>query len=301
MTLTGRAEHATARNAALASVGVAGGLTLLKAGAAWATGSVAVLGSFADSGLDLVASLITLGGVAWAARPADNDHRFGHGKAEALAALAQAALMIASVGLIAWAAAHRLASPAPPAEPTIAIAVSAVAIAVTLALLGLQRRAIDATNSVAIRSDRAHNRADLAVNIAVIVAVGLEAFAGLSGADALFGLGIAAWLGLSGARAGSEAIDLLMDKEWPEAQRQRLLCVAAAHPLVRGVHDLRTRGSGQHHFAQFHIWVDPDMTVGDAHDVVDAVEACVRRAFPGVGVLVHVDPTGHRDQRPPHG
>ncbi len=301
MTLTGHADTGSARGAALASVGVAAGLTLLKAGAAYATGSVAVLGSLADSGLDLVASLITLGGVAWAARPADDDHRFGHGKAEALAALAQSVLMILSVGLIAWAAARRLSAPAAPAEPGIGIAVSLIAIASTVALLTLQRRAILATGSVAIRSDRAHYRADLAVNIAVIAGVALEAFAHVRGADAVFGLGIAAWLGLSGARAGSEAIDLLMDKEWPEAERQRLLGIAADHPLVRGVHDLRTRGSGQHHFAQFHIWVDPEMSVGAAHDVVDAVEARVRGDFPGVGVLVHVDPTGHRDARPPHG
>jgi len=301
VTLTGRAETHSARGAALASVGVATGLTLLKAGAAWVTGSIAVLGSLADSGLDLVASLITLGAVAWAMRPADEDHRFGHGKAEALAALAQSVLMILSVGLIALAAARRLAAPAPPTDAAVGIAVSLIAIASTLALLALQRRTIRATGSVAIRSDRAHYQADLGVNIAVIVAVVLEAFAGVRGADALFGLGIAAWLGLSGARAGGEAIDLLMDKEWPEADRQRLLAIAAEHPLVRGVHDLRTRGSGQHHFAQFHIWVDPAMSVGAAHDVVDAVEARVRGAFPGLGVLVHVDPTGHRDQRPPHG
>jgi len=220
---------------------------------------------------------------------------------DALAALAQSVLMILSVGLIALAAARRLAIPAAPAEPAVAIAVSLIAIASTLALLALQRRAIRATGSVAIRSDRAHYQTDLGVNIAVIVAIALEAFAHVRGADALFGLGIAAWLGLSGARAGGEAIDLLMDKEWPEAERQRLLWIAAEHPLVRGVHDLRTRGSGRHHFAQFHIWVDPEMSVGAAHDVVDAVEACVRGAFPGLGVLVHVDPTGHRDQRPPHG
>ena len=294
--------HGTsARGAAFASVGVALLLTMLKAGAAWATGSVAVLGSLADSALDLIASLITLGGVAWAMRPADEDHRFGHGKAEALAALAQAALMLFSVALIGWEAARRLSHPVTPEQPLLAIGVSALAIGITLALLAVQRRTIRATGSVAIDTDRLHYQADLGVNVAVIVAVALDSFAGLRGADAFFGLAIAAYLGVSGVRAGGQAVDLLMDKEWPEAERRRLLSVAAEHPLVRGVHDLRTRGQGQHHFAQFHIWVDPEMSVGAAHDVVDAVEARVREAFPRVGVLVHVDPTGHRDTRPPHG
>ena len=289
------------RGAAYASVAVATLLGLLKLFGVVATGSVSLLASLADSGLDLVASLITLGAVAWASQPADEDHRFGHGKAEALAALAQGGLMLGSMAVIAWDAAVRLADPVTPRQPEIGMAVSLTAIVVTLGLLAVQRRAIARSRSVAIVADRLHYRADLGVNLAVVVALGLE-FLGLArGADAVFGLGIAAYVGVSGARAGRAAVDLLMDKEWPESERQRLLALAAEHPLVRGVHDLRTRGMGLHHFAQFHIWVDRDMTVGAAHEVVDSVEALVRVAFPGVGVLVHVDPSGHHDQRPPHG
>ena len=295
------AAQGSARTAAYASVALATLLTLLKLLAAVRTGSVSMLGSLADSGLDLLASLITLGAVAWASVPADEDHRFGHGKAEALAALAQAALMIGSVALIGWQAVRRLGDPFAPGEPELGVGVSVFAALATLGLLAVQRRAIARTGSIAIDTDRLHYQADLLVNFAVIAALLLEALGLLRGADALFGLGIAAYLGVGGARAGKSAIDLLMDKEWPEDERQRLLAVAAQHPLVRGVHDLRTRGQGLHHFAQFHIWVDPQMTVGAAHEVVDAVEAQVRAAFPHVGVLVHVDPTGHRDARPPHG
>ena len=290
-----------ARRAALASVGVALALSLAKLWGAYATGSVAMAGSLADSVLDLVASLITLGGVAWAARPADHDHRFGHGKAEALAALTQGGLMLVSGGVIGVEAVRRLLDPAPIEQPELAVAISAAAIGLTVLLLGFQRRAIARTGSVAVAADRLHYQGDLAVNIAVIAALGLEWLGLVRGADGLFGFGIALYLLWMGRGAAVGAVDLLMDREWPDDARQRLLRVAATHPLVRGVHDLRTRGAGQHHFAQFHIWVDPEMTVGAAHDVVDAVEARVRDAFPGVGVLVHVDPTGHRDTRPPHG
>lgn len=290
-----------ARTAALLSVAVALLLTAIKLGAALATGSVAMAGSLADSALDLVASVITLGGITWAARPADEDHRFGHGKAEALAALAQGALMMTASGTVGWAAMRRLLDPIAPSEPELGIAVSALSIVLTIALLGVQRRAIRRTGSVAVAADRLHYQADMFVNLAVVAALGLETLGIVRGADGVFGLGIAAYLAAQGWRAARGAVDLLMDREWPDADRARLLKVASEHPLVRSVHDLRTRGTGQHHFAQFHIWVDPEMTVGAAHEVVDAVEARVREAFPHVGVLVHVDPTGHRDTRPPNG
>jgi len=291
----------TTRGAAYASVALAVALTALKLFATLRTGSVSMLASLADSGLDMIASLITLGAVAWASVPADEDHRFGHGKAEALAALAQATFMLASVAFVGWQAVKRLLDPVAPAEPELGIGVSILATLSILAVILVQRRAVKRTGSVAIEADRLHHQADLGVNLAVIAALLLEALGLVRGADALFGLGIAGFLALNAARAGRPAVDLLMDKEWPEADRQKLLTCASAHPLVRGVHDLRTRGTGLHHFAQFHIWVDPEMSVGAAHEVVDAVEDRVRDTFPGVGVLVHVDPTGHRDHRPPHG
>lgn len=293
--------HALPRRAALFSVGLAVALVLVKAWASAVTGSVSVLGTLADSALDLVASLVTLGGVAWAARPADDDHRFGHGKAEALAALSQAALVFVSAGLIGGAALTRLRDPEPLVRPEYGVAAAAVAIVATLGLVAYQRRVVARTGSVAIAADSLHYRADVGLNLAVIAALALDGRAGLRGADALIAVGIAIYLAYAGQRAGAMAVDVLMDREWDDDERQRLLDVAARHPQVRGVHDLRTRGRGQYRHAQFHIWVDPDTTVGAAHDVVDAVEAVVRGAFPGVGVLVHVDPTGHRDRRPPQG
>jgi ferrous-iron efflux pump FieF len=281
--------------AAIASVATALFLLLLKAFAAWRTGSVAMLGSLADTGLDLLASLVTLYGVRLAATPADHDHRFGHGKAEALAALFQVALITASSAGIGWRAVYRLNHDQPTADAELGIAVSLIAVAATFALLAYQRQVIARTGSVAIQADNVHYQTDLLLNLAVVGALVLDQFAGLTGADPVFGIAIALWLAWGAFKASSHAIDQLMDKEWPEEKRQRFLAVAAQHPQLRGIHDFRTRRSGSRDFAQFHMYVAPEMTVADAHDVMDAVEHSIGQAFPGVEILIHLDPEGHVD------
>ncbi|HEX8533681.1 MAG TPA: cation diffusion facilitator family transporter [Allosphingosinicella sp.] len=282
-------------SAAIASSVTALFLLLLKAVAAWTTGSVAMLGSLADSALDLLASLVTLYGVRVAATPADHDHRFGHGKAEALAALFQVALITASAAGIAWQAGHRLADDSPTKAAEFGIAVSLVAIAVTIGLLLYQRSVIRRTGSVAIRADNVHYQSDLLLNLSVIAALVIDQYLGFTGADPLFGIAIALWLAWGAFKASNQAIDQLMDKEWPEEKRQRFLAVAAQHPALRGIHDFRTRRSGSRDFAQFHMYVAPDMTVAEAHEVMDAVEARIAEAFPGVEILIHLDPEGHVD------
>ncbi|MBO9621780.1 MAG: cation diffusion facilitator family transporter [Sphingomonas sp.] len=285
-----------ARRAALASVCCALLLGALKAYAAWRTGSVAMLASLADSLLDLVASLVTLGGVHWAMQPADDDHRFGHGKAEALAALFQVGLIAVSAFAILLRAFERLVDHQPGAAPEYGIAVSLIAIVVTLALTSYQRSVVRRTGSIAISTDHIHYTSDLLLNAAVILALILEGYVGVRGADALFGLGIAAWLLFGAWRASIAAIDQLMDKEWPEEKRRRFVEVAACHPELIGLHDLRTRTSGHRDFAQFHIWMDPQMTVAAAHDVVDRLEHALGAEFPGTEFLIHVDPEGQVDQ-----
>ncbi len=283
------------RRAAIASVATALFLLLLKGWATLATGSVAMLGSLIDSGLDLIASIVTLWAVRVAAAPADHDHRFGHGKAEALAALFQVGLIAVSAVGIAWRAVDQLTRGATPASAEYGIGVSIAAIAATFALTAYQRAVVRSTGSVAIEADHVHYQSDLLLNGAVILALVLETYAGLTGADPLFGIAIAAWLLFGGWRASGRAVNQLMDREWPEHRRQAFLAVTARHPANRGTHDLRTRSSGAHDFAQFHIWVDPAMTVAEAHDVMDEIEAELARAFPGVEVLIHVDPEGQVD------
>jgi ferrous-iron efflux pump FieF len=281
--------------AALASVAAALFLLVLKIFAALQTGSVAMLGSLADTGLDLLASLVTLFGVRVAAMPADRDHRFGHGKAEALAALAQIVLISISAIGIGWRAIARLMEGESTAHADYGIAVSLVAIAVTLALVAYQRSVVRRTGSVAIGTDAVHYQSDLLLNLAVIAALVLDQYFGLTGADPLFGLGIAGWLIWGAWRASSRALDQLMDREWPEEKRRRFLAVAARHPEARGIHDVRTRSSGTHDFAQFHIWVDPEMSVAAAHDVMEAIEQSLEAEFPGCEVLIHLDPEGQVD------
>ncbi len=284
-----------ALRAALFSVGMACFLLLLKAFAAWQTGSVAMLGSLADTGLDLLASLVTLYGVKVAAEPADHDHRFGHGKAEALAALFQVALITASAIGIAWRAIERIGNPEVNREAGIGIVVSVVAICATFVLLWYQRRVIRQTGSVAILADNVHYQSDVLLNLAVIAALVLDQYFGLTGADPLLGIAIALWLLWGAFGASSNAIDQLMDKEWSDAERGAFIEVAARQEGIKGIHDFRTRHSGSHRFAQFHMEVARDITVAQAHDVVERVESALHRAFPKVEVLIHVDPEGHVD------
>lgn len=298
--MSGARDHhshgALTAKAALASVATALFLLFLKAYAALQTGSVAMLGSLADTSLDLLASLVTLYGVRVAAAPADRDHRFGHGKAEALAALFQVVLIAVSAIAIGWRAVERLVDGQAGTRAEYGIAVSLIAIAATFALLYYQRRVIRNTGSVAIEADHVHYQSDLLLNLAVILALVLDQYLGLTGADPLFGVAIALWLAWGAWRASIRAIDQLMDKEWPEEKRQRFLAVAARHPELRGIHDLRTRTSGSQDFVQFHVWVDPLMTVADAHKVMDEMEHKLEAEFPGAEILIHLDPEGQVDR-----
>ena len=285
-----------ATRAALASVATALFLLALKGHAAWATSSVAMLASLADTALDLVASLVTLWGVRIAAAPADRNHRFGHGKAEAIAALFQVAVISMSAAAIALRAVAALVAGGVAGRPEEGIAVSLAALAATGALLLYQRRVIAATGSVAIGADHIHYQSDLLLNGAVILALALDGALGWRGADALFGLAIAGWLGFGAWRASTAAIHQLMDREWPEEKRRRFLEVAGRQPALAGIHDLRTRSSGSLDFVQFHVWVDPDMTVAEAHRITDAAELCLAEAFPDVEILIHLDPEGQVDR-----
>jgi ferrous-iron efflux pump FieF len=282
-------------SAAVASIAVALLLAGLKGWAAWTTGSTAMLGSLADTVLDLVASLATLVGVWVAARPEDHDHRFGHGKAEALAAMIQVVLIAVSAVMLAFHSVGQLLAGARTTAAEEGIGVSLIAILATLALLAWQRHVIRRTQSVAIRTDHIHYQSDLALNAAVIAALALDQFAGLAGADPVFGLAIALWLGWSAWRASQAAVEQLMDKEWPAERKAQFLSVVARHPQLRGVHDLRTRTSGNRDFVQFHAAVDGSLTVREAHRVMDEIEAKLMREFPGVEVLIHPDPEGHVD------
>ena len=280
------------RSAAFASISVALLLTGLKLWAVVETGSTAMLGSLADTLLDLIASLATLYAVWLSAQPADEEHRFGHGKAEALASMFQVVLISISALTLAFRAVMQWISGVRPQSADDGIVVSVVAIGATLALLAWQRRVIRSTGSLAISTDHLHYKSDLVLNFAVIAALALDQYAGVPNADAVFGLGIALWLGWGAWHASQEAVEQLMDHEWPDERKARFLEVVAMHPELKGLHDLRTRSSGNRDFVQFHVSVNPDMSVREAHDVMDEIEEKLLRHFPGIEILIHPDPEG---------
>lgn len=281
------------RSAALASAGVAVLLLGLKVWAAAATGSVAMLASLADTGLDLLASLLTLFAVGLAAQPADEDHRFGHGKAEAIAALMQTLLILGSAAAIMWRAIAAFGQTELPRAPAVGIGVSVAAIALTLALVAWQKHVVQRTGSIAIATDSLHYQSDLLLNVTVIVAFVADAMLGLHGTDAGFGIAIALWIGWRALISARTAIDMLMDREWPPEKTDELTRIVLAVPGVEDVHDLRSRSSGVIDFVQFHIWLDPAMTVAKAHDIVDTIEMRLQESFPDAEFFIHIDPRGH--------
>lgn len=294
MNETGRPH--LARRAAVASSALALALLGLKGWGAAASGSVAMLGSLADTALDLVASLVTLFGVHIAGQRADEDHRFGHGKAESLVALVQVALIAVSAVAIAWHSARALIAGQEAVAAETGIIVSLIAAAATSVLLVYQRHVIRLTRSVAIRADHVHYQSDLALNAAVVVALLLESVAGLRGADGAFAIVIALWLIWGAYGSGRQAVDDLMDKEWSDDKRREFLDVCATIPNLRDLHDLRTRTSGNLDFAQFHMTFPPATTIADAHVVMEAIEATLHTHFPRCEVLIHPDPVGHVDE-----
>ncbi|MCA0903509.1 cation diffusion facilitator family transporter [Qipengyuania aquimaris] len=285
-----------ARSAALASISVAVILVALKTWATWKTGSTAMLGSLADSALDLIASIATLTGVWIASQPADEDHRFGHGKAEALAAIFQVMLISLSAFGIATRAILQFAEGQQTEAAAEGIGVSLVAIVLTFALLGWQRYVMSRTRSLAIQTDHLHYKSDLFLNLAVIAALVLDQFVGLRGADPAFGLAIAAWLAWGAFNAARDAVDDLMDREWPEEKRLAFVEAAAKHPELSNLHDLRTRTSGHRDFVQFHVDLPGTMTVEEAHDIIERVEEDLCGQFPDMELLIHIDPEGHVDE-----
>jgi len=280
----------------MASIAMALFLIVLKAWAALQTSSMAMLGSLADSILDLLASIVVLFGVRIAAQPADTDHRFGHGKAEALAALVQVIIIAISALFIGYRSVERLMAGAQTQDAELGIGVSLVAILFTIALISYQRYVVRRTGSVAISTDRLHYASDLMLNASVIVALVLDQYAGLAGADAIFGLLIALWLLWGAWRSSSHALDQLMDREWPADLRAKFLAACSEYPELTGLHDLRTRTSGTHHFAQFHVWVPSDWTVAQAHERMDRIEEELQHRFPATEILMHLDPEGHTDR-----
>lgn len=280
------------RLATYASVAAASLLIVVKLAAWVATDSVAILSTLIDSVLDAAASLVNLLAVRHALQPADHEHRFGHGKAEPLAGLGQAAFIAGSGLFLVIESTGRLATPQPVQHGWIGIAVMVFSIAVTFALVRFQRYVIGRSRSVAISADSLHYTGDLLINGSVIVSILLALYVGWQQADPLFAIAIAAYLVYNAWKIARESMNLLMDREFAEGERQRIKQICLDHPEVRSIHDLRTRSSGPQQFIQLHLVLDAELPLWRAHEIGDEVERAIRTDFPAADVIIHHDPTG---------
>ncbi len=274
------------------SVGVAVVLIALKAFALGASGSVSILASLADSVLDLVASLGVFFAVRWAALPADEDHRYGHGKGEAMAALVQAGLVFASALFIGWEAVQRIFDPRPITSGYLSVLVILISIALTGWLVWMQGRAIRRSGSMAVKADRSHYAADLASNAVVLIGVISGAFL------AAPGLVVSVWLFWGALTLLKSAADHLVDKALPDADRVSITTAVLADPRISGVHQLRTRMAGSMVMIQMHVDLDPALTLDAAHAIVVEAENRILAAFPKADILIHPDPRARGDSYP---
>ncbi len=280
------------RTATFLSVSVAVLLVAAKAVGWFKTDSVSVLSALMDSLMDSAASLVNLVAVRRALRPADTQHRFGHGKAEPLAALAQAAFIAGSSIYLVVEVIGRFFEPRPVANELLGMGIMVFSIVLTLGLVAFQSYVVRQTGSVAITADSLHYKGDILIHGSVILSLFLSTSGGLGIADPLIGLAIAAYLLWSVWQILRTSLDSLMDRELDQEERARIIEIALSHPEVCDIHDLRTRQAGPRAFIQFHLDLPKDISLLRAHEISDEVEAEVRAAFPGGGVIIHQDPEG---------
>jgi ferrous-iron efflux pump FieF len=290
----GRLEKAgrLMRRAAIASVTVSLFLVTIKTFAYFTSHSVAMLASLADSALDLFTASINLIAIRQALTPADDEHRFGHGKAEPLAGLAQGAFITASALFLVIQAVNRILAPEPIDNSVEALIVMCVAIACAILLILYERRVVASTGSLAVEADQTHYLGDLATNVGVVVALVLSAYLGWTLADPVIAILVALVMLASAFGVAKSSFNQLMDRELPDEERARIRRIAEGHDAVRNVHDLKTRAAGLSTFIQLHLALDPDIPLKDAHKVSDAVEQAILKAYPGAEVIIHQDPEG---------
>ncbi len=256
-----------------------------------ASGSQSILASLADSGLDLVASLMTFFAVRFARTPPDKEHPFGHGKAEAFSALFQAGLVFASGALVLQACVHRLLHPVAVERPWLALGVLALSIAAALGLVIVQNAALRRSQSVAVSADRMHYLTDLVTNGMAMAGIA-GAMLGLPILDPLAGLAMALWFIWGAVKVLKEASDHLMDHAMEDADLDRIRTLVLADGRVTGLHDLRTRLAGPYILIQMHIELDPAMTLEAVHHIIIEAEKRLIEVYPNADIIIHADPRG---------
>jgi ferrous-iron efflux pump FieF len=290
-------DGALRRMASIVALVVALGLVVIKVWAWLATGSISLLTSAADGLVDVVASSVTFAGVRYAARPADRGHRYGHGKAEAVAAFVQALLLAAAAVGLGVESVHRLIVPQPLNQTGFGIWVILGSSLAAAGLVGMQTLVVKRTGSTAIAADRAHYVTDVAVNIAVLVALLLERFLGWTRADSIGALAISLYMLWNARGMATHALFQLLDRELDAPDRARIEAAVRSCDGVQSVHDIRTRDGGDRIFVEFHVEVEGSLTVEAGHAIGDNAEKAVQRLFGAADVTAHLEPVGIDDDR----
>ncbi len=287
-------ENKLMKRAGYASITVAVTLIILKGITFLMTGSVAILSSLFDSAQDFMTSAVNIVAIRHATTPADKDHRFGHGKAQALGGLFQAIIILAASLFLFSESVQRLFEPRELTQIGLGIVVTLVAIVMTVVLITFQARVIRITGSLSIKADRAHYTGDILMNVGVIISMLISYVTGWAYADSLFGMGVAVYLLIVVYQIIREAFEMLMDTEMPEEFRHQIHTIATAFPEILSVHNLRTRQSGSHIFIQFHVHMSGDLTLRQAHDISDMIEDRIKDRYPDAHIIIHPEPDKHR-------
>lgn len=282
------------KSASIASIITAGLLLIIKVIAFDITGALAILATLIDSVLDIAASVINYFAVRYALNPADKEHRFGHGKAEALAGLSQATLIMTSVALLIIESISRFFDPTPIENTETGIIVTLASIALTAVLVMYQSYVIKRTDSLAIKADRLHYKSDFLLNGAVVVSLGLTYILGLDQVDSVLAIVIGLIVLWGVKEIYTQSINQILDRELPDEERAKLYKLAISHPKVHEIHDLRTRTSGGSVFLQFHMELPPEMLLHDVHRICEEVETYIHKNCDyDIEVFIHPDPLGH--------
>lgn len=289
--------NALKQAATCASVALSVSLMLLKLFASLYTGSLAVLSSLVDSVSDIFASVITFVAVRFASQPASREHRYGYGKAEALSALVQSAFVAGSGVFVIYEGIYRVFHPHPLADAGLGIAVMVISLLATLALIGFQRYVVKKTRSMAVSADSVHYMVDVATNGSIIVSLIAVKLFGIDWFDTAAAVFISFYLLLNAYKIAKGAVSLLLDKELPPEIRETVIKIVANSSFCRGLHDLRSRDLGGVYMFEFHLELDGNLSLYEAHKLGDIVEFEIKRLYPGAQVIIHQDPAGLEEER----
>ncbi len=283
-------DYSLVKRASKAAIAAAGIMVAAKFYAWFATGSLSLQASLVDSMLDILASILNFIIIRQAIKPADDDHRFGHGKAEAIGGLVQTAFIAGSAAWLMIDVAHRLLEPHPLENVGLGNIVMIASSVITIALILFQRYVVRQTGSLAIKADSVHYETDLLTNVGVLISLNISAFFDWLWFDALVGAAIALYIFITSVKIALTAVDVLMDKELDDATRNNIGDIIESHPNIIGFHDLRTRTSGYHYFIQFHLDLDKNLSLWRAHEIGDEIEQKIIQAYPKAEVIIHHDP-----------